>query len=194
MELVAMFKKGDESAFDELVRIHSSKAFQIAFAMLGCRADAEEIVQDAFMKVYKNLVNFRGDSSFTTWLYRIVVNLAKNKYRWHRSRGAGLNMSMSEAPEDMNGVSADIEIPDNSMLPDAMLQSRESGHILLRALKALPLKLREVIVLRHVDELPYEAIADSLGCELGTVKSRLARAREALRQAIEKEHGYGTVT
>ena len=185
-ELIAGFVSGNEAAFDELVRRHSTKAYQIAFGLLGNKPDAEEIVQDAFVKVYRNLKKFRGDSSFTTWLYRIVTNLSRNKYHWRRRRGADVNLSMSSNYGNDDGNQLDIDIPDHSLEPSRELENKEIGMNLATALKKLPEKLREVIILRHIEDMSYAEMADLLQCELGTIKSRLARAREQLKSEFAK--------
>ena len=184
-ELIKRFVSGDLSAFDELVEHHSAKSYQIAFGLLGDKLDAEEVVQDAFVKVYKNLKNFRGDSSFSTWLFRIVTNLSRNKYHWHRRRGADVNISISDRFSDDDNVKLDLDIPDNRMEPSRELENRETGMQILDAINRLPDKLKEVIVMRHIEDMSYSEIAEQLKCELGTVKSRLARAREALKTGIE---------
>jgi len=183
--LIKQFVNGTEAAFEQLVKKHSGKAFQIAFGLLGNNNDAEEVVQDAFVKVFKNLKNFRGDSKFTTWLYRIVTNLARNKYHWHRRRGAEVNVSISYAPPgETNAV--DMEIPDSKNEPLKILEYAEVEENLKKALDNIPQKLREVMILRHFEEMPYSEIASVMNCELGTVKSRLARAREALKIELNK--------
>ena len=179
--LVSRLKSGDDSAFDELVSRYASKAYQISFGLLNNSSDAEEVVQDAFMKVYANIEKFRGDSSFSTWFYRIVTNLSRNKYHWHRRRGRDENISLSNDSYDDNSVQMDMEIPDSNFEPDRLLERIETETTLLNAIKKLPEKLREVILLRHIEEMSYSEMAELLGCELGTIKSRLARAREALK-------------
>ncbi len=180
-ELIERFRSGDESAFETLVNKHAAKAYQISFGLLGNKLDAEEVVQDAFVKVYKNLDKFRGDSSFTTWLYRIATNLSRNKYHWHRRRGRDVNVSISNNFGSENEVQSDMEIPDNKLEPSKVLENKETGVKLVNAIKKLPKKLKEVIILRHIEDMSYAGIANVLECELGTVKSRLARAREALK-------------
>jgi RNA polymerase sigma-70 factor (ECF subfamily) len=185
-ELIERFRKGDEAAYEELVQSYAPKAYQIAYGLLGNRLDAEEVVQDAFMKVHANLERFRGDSSFATWLYRIITNLSRNKYHWNRRRGKDINVSLSDrGPADESGL-ADFEVADNTLKPDVLLDRNETESVLMDAISRLPDKLREVLVLRHLEEMSYADMADLLGCELGTVKSRLARAREALKQEYER--------
>jgi RNA polymerase sigma-70 factor (ECF subfamily) len=183
--IIKKFIDGSEVAFDELVKKHSNKAYQVAYGLLGNNHDAEEVVQDAFIKVFKNLKKFRGDSKFTTWLYRIVTNLARNKYHWHRRRGADVNVSISDSmPGEINSV--DMDIPDSKNEPLKILEYAEVEENLKIALNKIPEKLREVIILRHFEEMSYSDIASILNCELGTVKSRLARARDALKKELNK--------
>ena len=185
-ELIERFKAGDDRAFELLVEAYASKAYQIAYGLLGNKQDAEEVVQDAFLKAYKKLVDFRGDSSFSTWFYRILTNLSRNKYHWNRRRGAGVNMSMSNRDPDSD-VKSEMEIPDKKLNPSVLMQRKETGSELTRSVGELPENLREVLILRHANDMSYAEIASMLGCELGTVKSRLARAREALRKIFYDE-------
>ena len=181
LELIERFKSGDDSAYDELVTLYASKAYQISFGLISNRLDAEEVVQDAFIKVHSNLEKFRGDSSFATWLYRIITNLSRNKYHWNRRRGKGVNVSISDRGRFKDDIQQDMDIPDYNLEPDVLLERMETESTLLEAIKKLPDKLREVVILRHIEDMTYAGMADLLGCELGTVKSRLARAREALK-------------
>ena len=182
VDLIERFKSGDSLAFDQLVRLYASKAYQISYGLLGDGLDAEEVVQDAFLKVHKNLDKFRGDSSFATWFYRIITNLSRNRYHWNRRRGSNVNVSMSNGDIYDLGDKSEIEIPDKKLNPSALLQRMEKESALVKAVRALPDNLREVIILRHSDDMSYAEMAEMLGCELGTVKSRLARAREALKK------------
>ena len=188
-ELIKSFVAGNEDAFNELVNLHSLKAFQIAFGFIGNKMDAEEIIQDAFVKVYRNLDKFRGDSSFSTWLYQIVTNLSRNKYHWHRRRGANVNISMSAKYDSDDKTQLDMDIPDKSFEPSQALENKETGMNLNNAIQQLPEKLKEVIVLRHVEDMTYAEMAKMLQCELGTVKSRLSRARDALKIEFAQVNG-----
>ena len=185
-ELIERFKTGDVRAFELIVEAYASKAYQIAYGLLGNKQDAEEVVQDAFLKAYKKLDGFRGDSSFSTWFYRILTNLSRNKYHWNRRRGAGVNLSMSNRDPESDAKS-EMEIPDKKLNPSVLMQRKEVGNELTRAVGELPENLREVLVLRHVEDMSYAEMASMLGCELGTVKSRLARAREALKKKFYGE-------
>ena len=181
-EIIARFLKGDKNAFEELVILHSEKCYQISFGLLGDKQDAEEVVQDTFLKVYKNLEKFRGDASFNTWLYRIVTNLSRNKYHWHRRRGAGANISISSNNNFNSDDQFDMEIPDNKLQPERFIEEKERRSTLTKALELIPSKLKEVIILRHFEDMTYADIATLLNCNAGTIKSRLSRARELLKR------------
>jgi RNA polymerase sigma-70 factor (ECF subfamily) len=143
VDLIGRFKSGDVSAFDELVRLHGAKAYQIAYGLLGDRLDAEEVVQDSFLKAYKNLDKFRGDSSFATWFYRIITNLSRNRYHWNRRRGAGVNISMSNAAPTETSDKSEMEIPDKKLNPSILLQRTEKESALMRSIWSLPENLRK---------------------------------------------------
>lgn len=176
-DLVERCQAGHDSAFEDLVRRHQARAVNVAWRLLGNREDAVEVAQDAFVRVYRTLDGFRGDCEFTTWLYRIVVNLAHNKHRWWRRRGRA-------ETETMDGVR---QFADPTVPPDTAAIQNEFGRRLSEKIAALPASFREVLVLRNVEGLSYEEIAVVLGCTLGTVKSRIARAREALRVIMNYE-------
>lgn len=185
-ELLVRVKAGEAGAFEELIHRHSGRIYQLAYGLLGNRQDAEEVTQDAFMRAYRSLDGFRGDASFSTWLYRIATNLARNKYQWNRRRGAEANVSLSARPATMaEDRHEDLAAPDETLGPDRVIQQAELADGLMAAVNRLPAALREAMVLRHVEDLPYEKIAEISGVRLGTVKSRLARAREMVRQWME---------
>jgi len=186
-ELLKTFRSGDTTAFDGLIEMHSAKLYKVAYALLGSRQDAEEVVQDTFLRAYRALHAFRGESSLETWLHRITVNLARNKFQWNHRRGGGLNVSLSsgsgEASDDP-GAEAEHDVPDRRMEPDLVLEHDEIGKNIMKALNSLPDNLRETMLLRHVNDMPYELIAQKLDCKVGTVKSRLSRGREMLRDHL----------
>ena len=186
-ELVRLFQEGDRSAFDALVDKYSGKAFQIAYGVLGSRQDAEEVAQDAFIRIHRALPSFRGDAEFTTWMYRITVNLARNKYRWNKSRGTQKNISINAPMETGNGDSEGmtLDVADPEMPPDERVAMDEMEKNLSAELERLPALYRETLVMRNLENMNYEQIADLLGCKLGTIKSRIARAREELRRRLK---------
>ena len=180
--LLTAFRNGDSAAFDALIGMYSAKLYKVAYALLGSRQDAEEVVQDTFLRAYRALPAFRGDSSLETWLHRITVNLARNKFQWNHRRGSGLNVSLTASDDDGEpGTEPEQDVPDLRMEPDLVLEQDEIGANIMKALDSLPDNLRETMLLRHVDDMPYEQIAQKLDCKVGTVKSRLSRGREMLR-------------
>ncbi len=188
IELVQSFNAGSQGAFDELVRKYSTQMYRVAYGFLRNSEDAEEVVQDAFVKAYGNLKTFRGDSSFSTWLHRIVVNLSRNRYHWNRRRGAGQNISISDNNAgDANGRKEDMDMPDVSNTPGKELERADEDNRIMKAVDSLPETLKEVIILRHVDDMSYEEIAKITGANIGTVKSRISRARETLMASLKNE-------
>ena len=182
--LLKAFRGGDAAAFDALIGMYSAKLYKVAYALLGSRQDAEEVVQDTFLRAYRAMHAFRGDSSLETWLHRITVNLARNKFQWNNRRGGGLNVSLTAADDGESGAEPEQDVPDMRMEPDLVLEHDEIGKTIMKALNSLPDTLRETMLLRHVDDMPYEQIAQKLDCKVGTVKSRLSRGREMLRDQL----------
>ena len=186
-ELVERCQRGDAEAFEVLVVRHQQRALNVAFQLLRDREDATEVAQDAFVRIYRGMREFRGACEFTTWLHYVVVNLARNKRRWWQRRGrhATVSLDCPMAMED-GEVARQVAAPTES--PDAEVARREFVQALEREMAALPVNFREVLVLRNVENLSYEEISVVLECSVGTVKSRIARAREALREKMQVEN------
>jgi len=185
-ELVARCQAGDETAFDELVRRHQQRALNVAFQLLRDYEDAMEVAQDAFVRVYRSIGEFRGDCEFTTWLHQIVVNLARNKRRWWMRRGREKVVSLDSGLTTQDG-DVKSQVPGVDDPPDAAAVKAEFVQAVGAHLAQLPDRFREVLVLRNVEDMSYEEIAAVLHCSVGTVKSRIARAREALSQRMKAE-------
>ncbi|MFA4944273.1 MAG: sigma-70 family RNA polymerase sigma factor [Lentisphaeria bacterium] len=185
-ELVTRFQNGDRSAYEALVDRHSEKAYQIAYGVLGNREDAEEVAQDVFIRIMRALTHFRGDAEFTTWMYRIAINLARNKYRWNKSRGVPQSFSLDAPIEggDNDSGNPGFDVPSPRLGPDGQAVIGELERNVMVELEKLPDIYREALVMRNMEELDYNQIADLLGCKLGTIKSRIARAREELRRRL----------
>ncbi len=184
-DLIGRIKTVDDiDAWEELMSRHVDKAFQVAYGILGQRNDAEEVTQDAFLRIYRALPKFRGESEFTTWMYRIVVNQARNKYRWNKRRGAHVNVSINQEFENQNVGKLTMDLPDRGKTPDDMLMQREFESEISQQIKKLPPVNREALLLRNVKNLSYEQIAELLDVKVGTIKSRIARAREELRRRL----------
>jgi RNA polymerase sigma-70 factor (ECF subfamily) len=167
----------DEDACAELVSEHQRMVYQLSLNLLGDHNEALDLSQEVFLRVFRTLHTFRGASQLRTWIYRIVVNQARNRQRWWRRRHKAQQISLDqhirehgELPEAGNGGS-----------PDRLLGQKQLAERIGAALDHLPFDQKTALVLREIDGLSYEEIGFSLGIAVGTVKSRLARAREALR-------------
>jgi RNA polymerase sigma-70 factor (ECF subfamily) len=178
--LVQQCAAGNEEACTRLVTDHQRMVYQLALHLLGDAQEALDLSQEVFLKVFRSLNQFRGQSTLKTWIYRIVVNQASNRQRWWRRRHRAQQVRL----EELTAARAEVPEVRASSLPDRVLQQRETSDRVWRAMNALPFDQRAVIVLREIDGLSYEEIATSLGVAVGTVKSRLARAREGLRLAL----------
>jgi RNA polymerase sigma-70 factor, ECF subfamily len=180
--LVQRCAVGDEAAFAELVGENQRMVVQLALNLLGDRDEALDLSQDVFLRIFRTIGRFRGQSTLKTWIYRIVVNQARNKHRFWRRRHRADQVSLDAhlaAHGDFRG-SAEVG-------PERMLAQKELASRLKSALDNLPFDQRTAIVLREVDGLSYEEIAFSLGVAVGTVKSRLTRARQTLRLELREE-------
>lgn len=183
-DLVARFNGGDESAFLEIMHRHQTRILALTQSLLHNHADAEEITQDTFVRAHRNLAGFRGDSSLATWLHRIAVNLARNRY-WYFFRRRRQSTLSLDCPIGIEGDAPLSELVSAENPDPAQAASREEFSDLVAACIAdLDAHHREVLVLRNADHLSYEQIAGRLGIHVGTVKSRIARARENLRTRL----------
>jgi RNA polymerase sigma-70 factor (ECF subfamily) len=178
--LVQQCAAGDEDACARLVTDHQRMVYQLGLHLLGDPQEAADLSQEVFLRIFRTLAQFRGQSTLRTWIYRIVVNQASNRQRWWRRRKRGQQVPLEEH------TAAHGELPESRSyaMPDQVLQQRETAGRVWNALDKLPFDQRAVIVLREIDGLSYEEIATSLGVAVGTVKSRLARARGNLRDAL----------
>jgi RNA polymerase sigma-70 factor, ECF subfamily len=181
---VARARGGDEAAFESLVRRREVDVYQLAFRVLGDREDALEAVQETFLRVFRSLGSFRGDASFRTWVYGIALNVCRNRLdsAEHRARRRAESLVIVD-PD--SGAEVERPLPDSQPGPEATAYGAELRRALEKGLTAISPEHREVLVLREIQGLEYEELAAVLGCALGTVKSRLARARAALRVALE---------
>lgn len=186
-KLVDRFKNGDQAAFDEMVLRYWDRIFVMVRQLLGNSEDAEEVTQDAFVRAHRGLANFRGDSAFSTWLYQIATNLARNKYWywWRRKRDKSISFDQPLA-EDMEMTLSDV-LPSDVETPKDEAITQEFVDRVAQCMEMLNRKHREILVLRNIQNLSYEEIAAVLGISVGTVKSRIARAREGLKEKMGKE-------
>jgi len=178
--LIDRSRRGDVAAFDKLVRLYERSVYNTAYRLSGSYDDASDISQEAFVRAWNNLKSFRGESAFSTWLYRIVTNVFLDDRKRKRARPT---RSLDEVMTlDENEVTRQFEDPAPS--PQERVEGGERQQILARAIQTLPETQRVMVVLYHTQGLSYEEIADITRLPMGTVKSRLNRARLALRDRL----------
>jgi len=170
----------DEDACADLVNEHQRLVYQLSLNLLGDHNEALDLSQEVFLRVFRTIHSFRGQSALRTWIYRIVVNQARNRQRWWRRRHRAQQVSLDEHIRDHG----DLPEQNNGGSPDRVLGRKELADRIRVALDNLPFDQRTALVLREIDGLSYEEIGFSLGIAVGTVKSRLARARESLRAQL----------
>lgn len=177
-QLVAQAQQGDTRSFDLLVLKYQHRVIALIRRFVKNEAEAEDLAQETFIKAFRALPNFRGDSQFYTWLYRIAVNTAKNSLEVNKRRPS------SDVDIDEIGEYAFDEHLQQQDTPENMLASEDMQRVVSEALAALSDDLRRALILREFDGLSYEAIAQAMGCPIGTVRSRIFRAREAIDAVV----------
>ena len=177
--LIERCAAGDEIACAELVATHQRMVYSLALHLLGDRDEALDLSQEVFLRVFRTISSFRGQSALRTWIYRIVINQARNRQRWWRRRHREDQVSLDEHLRQFGEPASTGEV-----LPDRLLASKETAARIWTALDRLPFDQRTALILREVDGLRYEEIAFTLNIAVGTVKSRLTRARQALRAEL----------
>jgi RNA polymerase sigma-70 factor (ECF subfamily) len=187
--LVKRVQRGDKTAFDLLVRKYQHKVVKLVLRYVRNPAEAEDIAQEAFIKAYRALPQFRGDSAFYTWMYRIAINTAKNSLASRDRSPIAYDLDLND-PEESHSVQSRLQDPDT---PEGMALTEEIRGIVNSAIEGLPEELKTAIVLRELDGLSYEEIAAAMECPVGTVRSRIFRAREAIDKRLREvfEGGLG---
>jgi RNA polymerase sigma-70 factor (ECF subfamily) len=189
--LIARLAARDEQAFNALVRAYERRVFGLVLRMLGNREEAEDLAQEVFVQVFKAVGSFRGESKLSTWIYRIAINLCKNRSKYLRVRHAG----QQDELEAMQDRVAFTEVRPGAATvaqverPDEMMAGRQVERIVQRAILTLEPSFRECLVLRDVEDLSYEEIGQITGLPEGTVKSRIHRARAQLKELVEQALG-----
>ncbi|WP_319525563.1 sigma-70 family RNA polymerase sigma factor [uncultured Desulfosarcina sp.] len=179
-ELILRLQRGDEWAFQLLVRRFRKKIFSVAYGITLDREESKDIVQEVFLQAYRSIVGFRGDASLATWLHRITVNRCLNwKRRWAR-RFKWMHVSTDSTDDDTPNVEIESQLP----TPEDRVADMQTRQQIENALKTLPEQIRTVFVLRELEGLSYEEIADVTGIKLGTVRSRLFHARKRLKEML----------
>ena len=178
--LVERVQKGDKKAFDLLVLKYQRKIIRLLSRMIRDQNEIEDVAQEAFIKAYKALPQFRGDSAFYTWLYRIAINTARNWMSQNSRRPSAPNSNVTDNDETFS----EIDNLTDSHSPEAEMVSREIAASVNETIESLPEELRRAIVLREIDGMSYEDIALAMNCPIGTVRSRIFRAREAIASKL----------
>jgi len=180
LKLVERVQRGERAAFDLLVLRYQHKVLKLIMRYVHDASEAEDIAQESFVKAFRALPSFRGDSAFYTWLYRIAINTAKNHFA---AQGRRAPTVVSNDIEDQEDGEDSIRLSDTAT-PDSLYQSKQVGLAVNRAIDQLPADLRTAIVLRELEGLSYDEIAAAMNCPVGTVRSRIFRAREAIAQEL----------
>lgn len=183
-ELIQAARSGDQEAFARLVETHQGKVYALAYRMTGNREDAADLTQEAFLNAWRGLASFQSQSAFATWLYRLTSNACIDFLRREKRRSA-LSITVEDDAQERQA-----EIPDLRHSPEQELERQESRQAVRQGLAALSSEHREVLVLRELEGLSYQEIAQQLGLEEGTVKSRIARARMSLREFLLKSGNF----
>jgi len=182
--LLRRLRDRDERAFRELLELHRDRVYNITFRMLGNRAEAEDVAQEVFISVFKTIDQFREESKFSTWLYRVAVNHCKNRIKYLARRHDRDRDELDETSQQANG--AVTGAPVRAAQPDRALEGAQLERLLQEAIGTLDDDQRIVVVLRDIEDLSIEEICDITGLPDGTVKSRLHRARLALRKKLQR--------
>lgn len=185
-KLVELCRKGDRIAFDRLVLKYQHLVVGMCARLLDSRQDGEDAAQESFVKVYRNINRFKGESSFSTWLYRIVVNTCRNRQTswWRKLKKRSVSLETASENNDENNTSS-RDLRDTRFTPLKDLERKRLGAMLAEAIRSLPQKQKEVVLLRDVQGMSYEEIEAITGLAEGTVKSRLFRARAILQEKLK---------
>lgn len=183
--LIDKSKNGDLEAFELLVRRYESKVYTVAYRFLGNHADASDLAQETFLRLYQALPRFRGDSSFMTWLYHITANACRDEIR----RQQRYHVVSLDAEIGNNGTQAISQLSSRALSPEEAAEQKESDEVIQKCLSNLSEEHRLVLVMREIQDMSYEEIAVVMKCSLGTVKSRLSRARQAFKEkfSVQRE-------
>ncbi len=181
-QLVKRTLQGDTYAFDELVKTYQNKVYMLAYRYMGNEDDANDMAQEAFIKAYRSLRSFKGDASFGTWIYRITTNVCLDELR--RRKRKIVPISLDEPLATLDGTEIEREISDQSLAADVVYEKKEFSRNIQLLLDEMKYEHKTVIVLRDIMELSYEEIAVVLDCSIGTVKSRISRARNILQKKL----------
>jgi RNA polymerase sigma-70 factor (ECF subfamily) len=185
IQFIERLRAGESAAFDRLVAERSPEIYGLLYRLTEDTEEARDLTQETFLQAFRSIAHFRGDSDLRTWLYRIAVNQARNRWRWWRRRRRNVTVSL-DATDEMHEQSLGARLVDEGADdPEARTLAHEREEILLAAVRTLARPYREAVVLRDVEGLSYEEVAVALDISVGTVKSRLSRGRTELRRKLE---------
>ena len=184
--LIEQCLKGQQSSFSELIDKYKNLVFNLAYRMTYNLQDAEDISQEVFIRVYKSLYNFNPNYKFSTWLYQMTLNLCRDRFRKGKIPSVSLDSPLNKDDQkDLRSI-----IPDNQNNPEDIIMGVEQTNFINDLITSLPLKYREVIILRHLKDLSYDEMSKILNISLGSVKTRLFRARELLKNKLKKNETF----
>ncbi len=184
-QFIERLKRGDDAAFETLVNERSGEIYGLLYRLTENGEEARDLTQETFLRAFQSIVNFRGESDLRTWIYRIAINQARNRWRWWRRRRRDVTFSI-DAPATNGGRPAMIDsLKAGGSDPETHALAHERERALKKALSGLRRVYREAVVLRDIEGFAYEEIATTLDISVGTVKSRLARGRQELRRKLE---------
>lgn len=183
-EFLERLKRGEAAAFEELVAERSGEIYGLLFRLTENSEEARDLTQETFMRAFQSIGRFRGEADLRTWIYRIAINQARNRWRWWRRRSGDTTVSL-DATQGRSGRTVGATLAESSGDPEQQTLAREREVALRLALQRVGRAYRETVILRDLEGFTYEEIAATLGINVGTVKSRLARGRQELRQKLE---------
>jgi RNA polymerase sigma-70 factor (ECF subfamily) len=184
-QFIERLKQGEAAAFEALVAERSGEIYGLLYRLTENAEEARDLTQETFLRAFQNIAHFRGDADLRTWIYRIAINQARNRWRWWRRRRRDVTVSL-DAPDGPFGQPLNVTLrAEQSFDPERQTLAHEREKVLRSALKTLGRAYRETVILRDIEGFSYEEIATTLGISVGTVKSRLSRGREELRRKLE---------
>ena len=184
-QFIERLKQGDAAAFEILIAERSGEVYGLLYRLTENSEEARDLTQETFLRAFQSISQFRGESDLRTWIYRIAINQARNRWRWWRRRRRDTTVSLDSDSAHGNQPLVNVLSSDRDDSPEQETLLRERERALRKALRSLSLSYRETVILRDIEGFSYEEIAETLGINVGTVKSRLARGRQELKTRLE---------
>lgn len=184
-QFIERLKRGDAAAFEILIAERSGEVYGLLYRLTENSEEARDLTQETFLRAFQSIGQFRGESDLRTWIYRIAINQARNRWRWWRRRRRDVTVSLDSERAQGDQPLIDLLSAAGENSPEQETLAHEREKVLRQALRSLSLAYRETVILRDIEGLSYEEIAETLGINVGTVKSRLARGRQELKTRLE---------